>query len=103
MAVKAAPGKVVLKPLIDDKIGLIILSDYSKKKTFKGQVVDIGEGKLIAENTRLPIDISKDSIVIFDQDNATKFEILENGSKVEYFILYQKDILCEFIPNEDKS
>jgi len=93
-------AKVNIKP-IGDKVlvkrveaeertsGGILLPDTAKEKPRRGIVLGVGQGRLLDDGTRSPLQVQKNDHVIFT--NYAGSEIKLNGE--EYMIMDESDIL----------
>jgi len=93
--------KLNLKPLADRVVvrkleaeektaGGIVLPDTAKEKPQQGEVLAVGPGKLDEKGTRHPMEVKVGDKVLFAKYSGTEVKI----EGVEYFILFEKDILA---------
>lgn len=94
-------AKVKIKP-IGDKIlvrrleaeektkGGIVLPDTAKEKPKEGEVIAVGEGRLLADGVRAPFTVKVKDRVIFSSYAGT--DVKMEGE--EYLILSEDDILA---------
>lgn len=75
--------------LITEVDGVITPQDY-ESKTFLGEVLKIGDGRLLDTGKLLPLRIKVGDTILFNQYTATKFR---SGSD-EYFIIKEEDIVA---------
>jgi len=83
--------RVVVKPMPNEektKSG-IVLPDTAKEKPQKGEVIAVGQGKLLENGQRVPIDLKKGDKVFFSKYAGNEFKM--HGE--EYLILRESDIL----------
>lgn len=83
--------RVVVKPLPTEektKSG-IVLPDTAKEKPQKGEVIAVGQGKLLENGQRVPIDLKKGDKVFFSKYAGNEFKMDDE----EYLILREADIL----------
>jgi chaperonin GroES len=73
----------------EQKIGSIIIPDTAKEKPQQGEVVSIGEGKLLESGERTPIDVKPGDRILFGKYSGSDIKI--EGS--EYMIVREDEIL----------
>lgn len=93
MKLKPLDDRVVVKPLeAEDKTaGGIVLPDTAKEKSTKGEVVFVGQGKLLDSGDRVPMLVKKGDKVIYGKYSGTDINI----GDVEYKILNESEILAK--------
>lgn len=69
--------------------GGLFIPDTAKEKPQEGQVIAVGNGKLLENGTRIPIDLKAGDKVLFGKYAGTEIK-LDNE---EYLILREDDIL----------
>lgn len=91
--------KLKIRPLYDRLVikrvgaeektkGGIIIPDSSKEKSLEGEVVAVGNGKILDNGTKVPLDVKVGDKVMFGQYAGQDIKI--DGE--EYLILQEKDI-----------
>jgi chaperonin GroES len=70
--------------------GGIVLPDTAKEKPQKGKIVGVGEGKLLEDGTRRPVQVKKGDLVLFTSYAGTEIKV---DSK-EYLIMDETDIMA---------
>lgn len=102
MAKKKASSGLKLTPM-DDRVvikrleaeettaGGIILPDAAKEKPLKGEVVAVGEGKLLDNGKRVTPDVVVGDIVLIGKYAGTDV----NVDEVEYTIVRESDIMAK--------
>ena len=92
MKVRPLGEKVLVKRLeAEEKTkGGIVLPDTAKEKPKRGKVVAVGEGKLLDDGKRSPMQVKKGDEVIFTSYAGTEVKIDGN----EYMIMDESDILA---------
>ena len=93
MAVKPLGDRVLIKRLEEEEqksSGGIIIPDTAKEKPQKGEVIEVGTGRISEEGERIKIDVKKGDIVLFDKYAGTEVKI--DGT--EYLIMSESDILA---------
>jgi chaperonin GroES len=70
--------------------GGIVLPDTAKEKPQKGEVLAVGEGKLLDDGTRAPVTVKKGDTVLFASYAGTEIKV--DGE--EYMLMDEGDILA---------
>jgi len=85
-------AKVLIKRLEAEEktAGGIVLPDTAKEKPQKGQVVAVGEGKLLDDGSRAAFQVAKADKVIFASYAGTDIKV--DGQ--EYLLMDESDILA---------
>ena len=94
-------SKVKLQPLGDRVVvqreeaetttsGGIVLPDTAKDKPARGKIVSVGEGRLLDDGTRSPVQVKVGERVIFNSYAGETFEIGEE----EFLLMREDDILA---------
>jgi len=95
------PGKIKLQPLGDrvvverdesEKVtaGGIVLPDTAKDKPARGKVVSIGDGRLLDNGQRAPLQIKVGDRVLFTSYAGETFKV---GTR-ELLLMHEEDILA---------
>ena len=87
---------VIVMPLSEEtttKSGIIL--PESKEKPSKGQVVAVGDGKILESGSRAPIDVKVGDVVYFAKYSIDELEIDEEGQKVKYLVMKQSYIMAK--------
>ena len=87
---------VIVKPLREEtttESGMIL--PESKEKPSKGQVVAVGDGKILENGSRAPVDVKVGDIVYFAKYSIDELEIDEEGQKVKYLVMKQSYIMAK--------
>ncbi|MBB6099052.1 chaperonin GroES [Deinobacterium chartae] len=89
---KPLGDRVVIEPVKEATTtkGGIVLPDSAQGKPVRGKVVAVGNGKLLDNGTRVPVDLKEGDIIIFAQYGGTNVEY--DGT--EYTILNERDVLA---------
>jgi chaperonin GroES len=92
MAIKPLNDRILVKPLEqeEEQIGGIIIPDTAKEKPQEGEVVAVGEGKLLENGERQALSVAVGNKVLFGKYAST--EIKYEGE--EYLIMREDDILA---------
>lgn len=92
MALKPLFDKIVIS-VIDDQektSGGIFIPDSAKEKPQKGEIVALGEGKILDNGEREPMDVKIGDTVLFAKYSGTDVKVDDK----EYKILSVKDVLA---------
>ncbi len=91
MNIRPLGDRVVVKALeAEEKTkGGIILPDSAKEKQQRGQVLAVGNGRILDNGTRVPLDVREGDTVIYSKYGGTEVKI--NGEN--YLIVNERDIL----------
>lgn len=87
---------VIVMPLSEEtttKSGIIL--PESKEKPSKGQVVAVGDGKILENGSRAPVDVKVGDVVYFAKYSIDELEIDEEGQKVKYLVMKQSYIMAK--------
>jgi chaperonin GroES len=92
MKVVPVGEKVVVKRLEAEEVtaGGIVLPDSAREKTRQGRVLSVGDGRLLADGTRLEHQVSEGDRVLFGSYAGT--EVTIDGE--ELLILSEDEILA---------
>ena len=71
--------------------GGIIIPDTAKEKPQEGEVVAVGNGRLLDSGERQPVDVAVGDLVLFAKYGGTEVTYENN----EYLILREDDILAK--------
>lgn len=77
MRIRPLDDRVLIKPIeAEDKTaGGIVLPDSAKEKSQRGEVVEIGNGKLLDTGDRAPLAVKKGDRVVFGKYAGTEIKI----------------------------
>jgi len=70
--------------------GGIIIPDTAKEKPQEGEVIAVGNGKVLDSGTKVPMDVKKGDKVLFGKYSGTDIKI--DGE--EYLILREDEVLA---------
>ncbi len=90
--IKPLGDRVVVKPSPQEEKtkGGIVLPDTAKEKPQKGEVVAVGQGKLLENGQRVALEVKVGDKVIYSKYGGTEVKV--DGE--EYLILRESDILA---------
>ena len=83
LVVKAAPHEDMTK-------GGLVLPDTVKEKPVEGIVVAVGEGKILENGQRQPMDVKVDDKVIYSKYSGTEVKL--DGE--EFLVISERDVLA---------
>ncbi|MDD4028529.1 MAG: co-chaperone GroES [Caldisericia bacterium] len=91
MNIRPLGDRVVVKALDAEETtkGGIILPDSAKEKQQKGKVLAVGNGRILDNGTRVPLDIREGDTVLYSKYGGTEVKI--DGEL--YLIVNERDIL----------
>ena len=69
--------------------GGIIIPDTAKEKPQEGEVVAVGDGKILENGTRVAMDVKKGDRILFGKYSGSEVKL----DGVEYLIMREDDIL----------
>lgn len=69
--------------------GGIIIPDNAKEKPQQGEVIAVGNGKVLEDGKKLPLEVKKGDRVLFGKYSGTEIKI----EGVEYLMMREEDIL----------
>jgi chaperonin GroES len=74
----------------EEKIGGIIIPDTAKEKPQRGKVVAAGNGKVLEDGKRVPLDVKSGDRILFGKYSGNEVKI--DGD--DYLILREEDVLA---------
>ncbi|MBY0370179.1 co-chaperone GroES [bacterium] len=69
--------------------GGIIIPDNAKEKPQQGEVIAVGNGKVLEDGKKVPLEVKKGDRVLFGKYSGTEIKI----DGVEYLMMKEDDIL----------
>lgn len=91
MKLKPLGDHIIVKPLEEEvKKGGIIIPDTAKEKPQKGEVIEVGPGKVLENGQRKPMEVKKGDKIIHQKYGGTEIKI----DDVEYIIMNEDDVLA---------
>lgn len=91
--IKPLSDNVVVKPTAKDEVtksGIVLPGTVDKERPEKGEVIAIGEGKILENGQRAPMNVKVGDKVMFKKYSPDEIKIDDQ----EYLILSQNDILA---------
>lgn len=89
---KPLGGKALVKPMKEEKItksGIVLPDTAEKEELEQGEVIAVGEGKLLENGTRAPVSVKVGDRVILKKYGPDKVKI--EGE--EYYIAEEDDLV----------
>ncbi len=90
--IRPVGDRVVVKPAAREEVTKsgIVIPDTAKEKPQEGIVIAVGNGRLLDNGDRSPIDVAKGDRVLFAKYGGTEFKL--DGE--DYLVLKENDILA---------
>jgi chaperonin GroES len=91
MKIRPLQDRVIIKRVEEDEktAGGIIIPDTAKEKPMEGEVVAVGNGKILDNGTKVPIEVKPGDRILFGKYAGTEVKI----EGVEHLIMREDDIL----------
>lgn len=93
MNIKPIHTNVVVKPISKDEVtksGIVIPDTVDKERPEKGEVIAVGEGKLLDNGQRAPMSVKVGDIIMFKKYSPDELKIDDE----EYLVISEGDILA---------
>ncbi len=94
MSVKLRPlhDRVVVKRVAEEKTspGGIVIPDSAAEKPMKGEILAVGEGKVLDDGKRLPMDVKVGETIMFGKYSGT--EVTLDGD--DLVVMRESDIMA---------
>ena len=93
MNIKPLDDRVVIKPAKEDEVtkgGIVLPDTVDKERPEKGEVVAVGEGKMLDSGQRAPMGVKVGDIVMFKKYSPDEVKV----DDVEYLVISEGDILA---------
>ena len=91
--VRPLNDNVVVKPMTENEVtksGIVLPSTVDKERPERGEIIAIGEGKLLDNGQRAPMSVKIGDKVMFKKYSPDEIKIDEQ----EYLVVSQNDILA---------
>jgi chaperonin GroES len=91
MKIRPLHDRVLVKRIEEEEKtkGGIIIPDTAKEKPVEGKVVAVGNGKILDNGTKVPLDVKVGDTVLFSKYGGNEVKI----DGVEHLIMREDDIL----------
>jgi len=92
MKIKPLHDRVIVKRIEDEETtkGGIIIPDSAKEKPSEGKITAVGNGKVLEDGSRQPLEVKKGDKVLFGKYAGTEIKI--DGE--EHLIMREDDIIA---------
>ena len=93
-SLKPLADRVVIRPLIEEEVsaGGLILPDTAKEKPQRGEVVEVGPGRLDDKGNRVALEVKAGDRVVYAKYAGTEIKEADE----ELLILRESDILARY-------
>ena len=94
MAIQPLGDRVLIKALESEAKtkGGLVLPDTAKEKPQEGEVVAVGQGKLLEDGTIKPLEVKKGDKILFGKYAGTEIKLKEKDD--QYLILREDEVLA---------
>jgi chaperonin GroES len=75
---------------MDAKKGRIIIPDTAKEKPQEGKVIAVGNGKVMEDGKKIPLDVKAHDRILFGKYTGSEVKVDEE----EYLIMKEEDVLA---------
>jgi chaperonin GroES len=91
MKIRPLQDRLVVKRLAEEEKtkGGIIIPDSAKEKPIEGEVIAVGNGKVMEDGKQRPLDVKKGDRVLFGKYSGNEIKI----DGVEHLILREDEVL----------
>jgi len=92
MAITPLYDRILVKRVEEEeqKVGGIIIPDTAKEKPQQGEIIAVGEGRVLDSGERQPPDVAAGDTVLFGKYSGTEITYDD-----DYLILREEDILAK--------
>ena len=93
MAITPLYDRILVKRIEEEeqKVGGIIIPDTAKEKPQQGEIIAVGEGRVLDSGERQPPDVAAGDTVLFGKYSGTEITYDDD----DYLILREEDILAK--------
>jgi chaperonin GroES len=94
MKLRPLHDRVIIKRMEEEKMsaGGIVIPDSATEKPIKGEVIAVGNGKILEAGTVRPLDLKVGDKVLFGKYSGTEVKV--DGT--EYLVMREEDIMAVF-------
>jgi len=91
MKIRPLQDRLVVKRLAEEEKtkGGIIIPDAAKEKPVEGEVIAVGNGKVLEDGKQRPLDVKKCDRILFGNSSGTEIKV----DGVEHLILREDEVL----------
>lgn len=93
MKIKPIHSNVIVKPIAEDEItksGIVLPDTVDKERPEKGEVVAVGDGKLMEDGKRAPMSVKVGDKVMFKKYSPDEVKV--DGE--EYLVIKEEDVIA---------
>ena len=93
MNIKPLHDNVIVKPITEDEVtksGIVLPDTINKEKPEKGEVVAVGEGKIMDNGQRAPMSVKVGDKVMFKKYSPDEVKVDDE----EYLVISERDIIA---------
>ncbi|NWG14382.1 MAG: co-chaperone GroES [Acidobacteria bacterium] len=92
MQVRPLHDRVLVKRIEEKEVvkGGIIIPDTAKEKPMEGEVVAVGDGKILEDGKRMPLDVKAGDRILFGKYAGTEIKIDDQ----DYVIMREEEVLA---------
>jgi chaperonin GroES len=92
MKIRPLHDRILIKRMEEQEVrrGGIIIPDTAKEKPQEGKVVAVGNGKVLDDGKRLPLDVKAGDKILFGKYSGNEVKIEDE----EYLIIREEDVLA---------
>ena len=83
---------IIVESIEKNEISGFIMPENKKEKPTMGKVLKVGNGHV--SDKKIPMIITEESVVLFNEWSAKSLEIMSNGKSKNIFYLKQSDIIA---------
>ena len=93
MNIRPLEDRIVVKPLEQEgkTKGGIVLPDTAKEKPQQGEIIAVGNGRLLDNGKRAPLAVKKGDRILYGKFSGSEIKI----DNIEYLILKENEILAK--------
>ena len=92
MKIRPLHDRILIKRMEEQEVrrGGIIIPDTAKEKPQEGKVVAVGNGKVLDDGKRLPLDVKAGDKILFGKYSGSEVKLDDK----EYLIMREDDVLA---------
>ena len=92
MNIRPLHDRIIVKRLAEEEKtkGGIIIPDNAKEKPSEGEVIAVGNGKVLENGKKVPLEVKKGDKILFGKYSGTEIKV----SGDEYLMMREEDILA---------
>jgi chaperonin GroES len=94
MKLRPLHDRVIIKRMEEERMsaGGIVIPDTATEKPIKGEVIAVGNGKILEDGKVRPVDLKAGDKVLFGKYSGTEVKV--DGT--EYLVMREEDIMAVF-------